>query len=170
LSAEHSVEDNLAVWKLAQAVGIKKAYLAGRPFGDGDAILRHIDKNSNRAGAMLVAGGSGLGDAEAFAKAANEGEIAVLLSLGSQLETPEAADALGGIGRVIAMATHEGPLAAAARVLLPASSWAEARGTFINAAGLAQVSEKAVASQGESRPAWKLAVEIARLVGTELPV
>jgi NADH-quinone oxidoreductase subunit G len=168
LSAEHSVEDNLAVWKLAQALGIRKAYLGARPFGEGDAILRHGDKNSNRAGAMLAADGFSLGDASAFSEAAKKGEIATLLALGSQLETPEAQEALGGIGRIVVLATHEGALSSAAKILLPASSWAEAKGTFINAAGLAQTSEKAISPQGESRPAWKLAVAIAAELGFDL--
>lgn len=168
LSAEHSIEDNLAVWKLAKALGIDKAYLAARPSGEGDTILRHSDKNSNRAGAMLAAGGVVLGDAAAFALAATKGDITMLLALGSQLETTEAVEALSGIGRIVALTTHEGPLASSAKVLLPASSWAEAAGTFINATGLTQTSERAIAPQGESRPAWKLAVAISNQLGLNL--
>jgi NADH-quinone oxidoreductase subunit G len=66
------------------------------------------------------------------------------------------------------LATHEGPLLAAATVVLPASSWAESDGTFVNAKGMAQQSEKAIASQGESLPGWRLAADLASLLGASI--
>ncbi len=169
LSAEHSSEDNFAVWKLAEALGIQKVYLSGRPDGEGDDILRNKDKNSNRAGAGAVVGVTALGDVAALTAALEAGEITHLLALGSQLETEAAGAALAKAKSVVALSTHEGPIASAAKVLLPASSWAEAAGTFVNAQGLAQLSEKAVTPQGQSQPAWKLVLRLAELLGKELP-
>src|SRR5690606_4166557 len=139
------------------------------PDGEGDDILRNKDKNANRAGAGAVVGVASLGDVAALTAAMEAGEITHLLALGSQLETAEASAALLKVKSVVALSTHEGPIASAAKVLLPASSWAEASGTFVNAQGLAQLSEKAVAPQGHSQPAWKLALRLAELLGKELP-
>jgi len=169
LSAEHSSEDNFAVIQLAQLLGLKKVYLSGRASGPGDEILRNKDKNSNRAGAAAVATGVTLGDTAAFQAAAEKGEISTLLALGSQLESVSAGASLVKIASVIALSTHEGPLANSAKVLLPASSWAEASGTFVNVQGIAQRSEKAISPQGESLPAWKLALALASQLGKELP-
>ncbi len=52
-------------------------------------------------------------------------------------------------------------LAQAAAVVLPASSWAEADGTFVNARALSQISEKAIEPQGDSLPAWRLVLALA---------
>jgi predicted molibdopterin-dependent oxidoreductase YjgC len=46
--------------------------------------------------------------------------------------------------------------------VLPASSWAEYDATYVNAKGLAQVSQRAIQPQGDSLPAWKLIVALAR--------
>lgn len=168
LSAEHSSEDNFAVWQLARTLGIARAYLSGRPLGEGDDILRNSDKNGNRAGATAVVEGV-LGDAAALTAALEAGEIQVLLALGSQLETSQAAAALGRAGAVVSLAVHEGPLQRAAKVVLPASSWAEAAGTYVNVQGIVQFSEKAIAPVADSRPAWKLAVQLAGALGKTLP-
>lgn len=52
-----------------------------------------------------------------------------------------------------------------ATVVLPASSWAESDGTFVNAKGMAQESERAISPQGDSRPAWKLAAALGAALG-----
>ena len=169
LSAEHSSEDNFGVLKLAESLGIEKIYLSGRPDGEGDKILRHADKNPNRAGVTSVAVGLSIGDSSAFQTAANKGEITHLLALGSQLESDEMSAALKKVKSVVALSTHEGPIARAAKVLLPASSWAEASGTFVNSRGMAQVSEKAITPQGDSLPAWKLALALADKLDRDLP-
>ncbi len=56
----------------------------------------------------------------------------------SASQAPSDATALGKVKNLIAIATHDGPFAQAAKVLLPAASWAEAEGTFVNRHGLAQ--------------------------------
>lgn len=169
LSAEHSSEDNLAVFELGKTLGIDKFYLSGRPSGEGDDILRSTDKNSNRAGAMLVAGGTNVGDSEALRAAIEAGSVTQLLALGSQVESEELERALQRLSCVVALSTHEGPIARSAKVLLPASSWAESSGTFVNISGLAQVSEKAITPKGDSLPAWKLAIVLAEAMGKPLP-
>jgi NADH-quinone oxidoreductase subunit G len=49
--------------------------------------------------------------------------------------------------------------------VLPACSWAEAEGTYVNKKGLAQKSEKALAPKGDMKPGWLLVAELARALG-----
>lgn len=169
LSAEHSSEDNFAVLELAKALGIEKIFVAARPNGEGDDILRSADKNSNRNGVKAVVQGRSVGDAAALVEAIEKSQVTQVLALGSQLETDRAAEALTKLKNVVALSTHEGPISRAAQVLLPASSWAEASGTFVNEKGITQISDKAVSPQGDSLPAWKLALKLAEKLGKDLP-
>ncbi len=66
------------------------------------------------------------------------------------------------------LATHEGPLSRLSTVLLPASSWAESDGTYVNARGLSQESEQAIGFKGDSRPAWKLIAGLSVRLGHDL--
>ena len=86
------------------------------------------------------------------------GKLDLVISLGSSV--PQASKAPGQLRSLIALASHEGPWVDAATVVLPASSWAESDGTFVNAKGLAQLSEKAISPRGDSRPAWRLVAEL----------
>jgi len=43
-----------------------------------------------------------------------------------------------------------------AHVVLPASSWAEKEGTFINAEGVTQKLQRIVAPTGQSMPDWQI--------------
>jgi NADH-quinone oxidoreductase chain G len=55
-----------------------------------------------------------------------------------------------------------------AHVVLPASSWAEKEGSFINSQGLRQVLPKVVATTGDSIADWKILRNIARVIGHDL--
>ncbi len=70
---------------------------------------------------------------------------------------------------LIAISTHEGAFPEHARVVLPASSWAESDGTFVNAKGMSQESEKVITPQGASKPAFRLIAELASALGKPLP-
>ncbi len=63
------------------------------------------------------------------------------------------------------IASHDGPLPQAAHVVLPACAWAETEGTYVNAKGLAQVSEKALKPLGDAQPAWKLVADLGKALG-----
>lgn len=165
LSAEHSSEDNYALLELAKALGIERKFVVGRPSGEGDKILRHTDKNANRAGVLALLGATSAPGASELAAAIHAGSVKTPLALGSALE---AEVPLGGLN-VVSLAVHEGPLVQAATVLLPASSFAEADGTFVNASGHRQLSHKAIAPVGASKPAWKWAVLLGEALGRALP-
>jgi NADH-quinone oxidoreductase subunit G len=167
LSYSHSSEDNYAVLELARSLGVTRHFATGRPDGAGDTILRHTDKNPNRAGVRAL-GGETLGELSALVAAIESGAVRTVLALGSSLELPEASAALAKT-TLVSLSTHQGPLAAAAKVVLPASSWAEASGTFVNAKGMAQESSRAIAPRGASRPAWRLALALGARLEKPLP-
>ncbi len=163
LSAQHSLEDNWALRELGTVlIGTKNLYWSGRPEGYEDTILIHRDKNSNTKGvAQLSPGGKPM---LALLDEVAAGRITHVLALGSaatiDVEPLRAA-------KVVAIATHDGPLAAVASVLLPATAWAEHSGTYVNSRGLRQVSEQGLQPQGSARPAWKQVADVAAALGYE---
>jgi NADH-quinone oxidoreductase subunit G len=168
LSAEHSNEDNQALLDLGKALGVLQIYYTGRPQGQGDDILRSPDKNPNTAGVLALSGGRAKPFAD-LVPALKDGRVGVLLALGSAVGNPNDAAALKEAKGFVALSTHEGPIADHASVVLPASSWAEADGTFVNRTGLKQESERAIAPQGRSRPAYRWVQELAKLLSLTLP-
>ncbi|HEX3850063.1 MAG TPA: molybdopterin-dependent oxidoreductase, partial [Polyangiaceae bacterium] len=168
LSAEHSNEDNFALLSLAKALGISDVYQSARPAGQGDDILRHPDKNPNTAGIAALGKSSGLKSFVEFVEAIRAGKASTVIALGSATPTGGGAAALSDVKNLIAISTHEGPFVERASVVLPASSWAESDGTFVNAKGMSQESEKAITPQGSSKPAFRLIAELAALAGKPL--
>src|SRR5206468_11350538 len=73
--------------------------------------------------------------------------------------------ALSKLQALVTIAAHEGPLVATASVALPACTWAEAEGTYVNARGMAQRSERAIDPRGESRPAWEILARLGEALG-----
>lgn len=168
LSAQHSNEDNQALLDLGKALGALQVYYTGRAPGKGDDILISEDKNPNTAGVLALSGGRARPLADLLA-AIKEGKVGTLIALGSQIGNPNDAAALKDVKSFVSLSTHEGPIAAAAAVVLPASSWAEADGTFVNRLGLWQESDRAITPQGESRPAYRWVQELAKQLSLTLP-
>ncbi len=168
LSAEHSNEDNTALLDLGKALGALQVFYGGRPAGAGDDILRSADKNPNTAGVLALAGGKARPFAELIL-ALKEGKVSAVIALGSAVPTPADIAGLKGVKNLVALSTHDGPIAAHASVVLPASSWAEADGTFVNRTGLRQESDRAISPQGQSRPAYRWVLELSKLLGLSLP-
>jgi NADH-quinone oxidoreductase subunit G len=168
LSAQHSNEDNQALLDFGKALGALQVFYTGRPPGKGDDILMSEDKNPNTAGVLALSGGKAK-PLQDLVAAIKDGKVAAVVALGSQIGNPNDAPGLKGLKTLVALSTHEGPLATAATVVLPASSWAEADGTFVNRLGLYQESDRAITPQGQSRPAYKWVQELARHLGLSLP-
>lgn len=166
LSAGHSNEDNFALLKLGRDyLGSGNVFLAARPDGEADSVLKHTDKNPNRAGATALCTSAPPADFSALVAGIGAGLISHVLLLGSSLP-PEA----GQLGKatVIALATHEVSALSRAAVVLPVATWAESTGTFVNAQGMAQESEKAISPQGDAVPGWKLIAALGRELGFPL--
>jgi NADH-quinone oxidoreductase subunit G len=166
-SAAHSVEDN---WMLREVggtfFGSASFYASGAANGYEDKILIHRDKNPNTAGVKQIAP-----SAQSFQALVDDvarGRVTHVIALGAV--TPSALpEGLRG-ATVITVAAHEGPLADAATVLLPATSWAEQSGTYVNAKGIKQVSEKALEPIGASRPGWRQLADLAIALGYAVSV
>jgi NADH-quinone oxidoreductase subunit G len=165
LSAEHSNEDNFALLALAKALGFAAIYQSGRPAGQGDDILRHPDKNPNTTGIAALGKAAGLKTFVEFVEAIRAGKAQTVIALGSATPTGGGAAALADVKNLIAISTHEGAFPERARVVLPASSWAEADGLFVNAKGMTQESEKVITPQGDSKPAFRLIADLAKAAG-----
>ena len=168
LSAQHSNEDNFALYHLATTyLGATDFFVSGKPLGQGDDILISEDKNPNTRGAVQIAAATPPRPVAELLQGIASGQYAYVVALGSDLEVDagEAQRALSRLKGVVTIAAHEGPLATAARVALPACSWAEADGTYVNRKGLAQRSERALLPQGDARPAWELIGRLGRTLG-----
>ncbi|HWL87500.1 MAG TPA: molybdopterin-dependent oxidoreductase, partial [Polyangiaceae bacterium] len=171
LSAQHPLEDNWALRELASVyLGTRSFYATGLAEGYADTILIHEDKNPNTRGVLELAPAvkpfsTLLDDIEA-------GKITHVIALGGETPADDSEDLksraeplLERLRSLVTIAAHDGLLARAAHVLLPASSWAEASGTYVNAKGLHQVSEKALEPQGATAPAWQLVAELGQALG-----
>jgi NADH-quinone oxidoreductase subunit G len=169
LSAQHSNEDNFALLKFARDVlGTGNLFLGGKPNGEGDRILRHSDKNPNLRGVTGLSSTIVPRPMQDLAAAVTTAEFSVVLALGAEIRDLTDASSLRPSGGMVVLATHEGPLAERATVVLPTSSWAESDGTYVNAKGILQESEQAFGPLGDSRPAWKLVAGLALRLGQDL--
>ncbi len=167
LSAQHSLEDNWAVRELGKLLGAGTLYAAGAGVGYADDILIDADKNSNTAGVKELAP-----ESKTYAQLLDDmraGRVSHVIALGGLTPRldPEDATALGMLGTLVVLASHEGALTQAAHIVLPATSWAEHAGTYVNRQRLHQVSERALFAQGASKPAWELARLLAGAMGLE---
>jgi NADH-quinone oxidoreductase subunit G len=163
-SAAHSVEDNWMLREVgATLFGSRSFYASGAADGYEDRILIHRDKNSNTAGVKQIAPSAKA--LQALVEDVGSGRVTHVIALGASAAS--ATDALRG-AVVITVAAHQGPLADVATILLPATSWAEQSGTYVNAKGVKQVSEKALEPLGASRPAWRHLLDLGVALGYEV--
>jgi NADH-quinone oxidoreductase subunit G len=168
LSAQHSNEDNFAMVTLAKTyLGAGDFYVSGRPLGRADDILMSADKNPNTRGVMQIASTTPPRPIAELLAAIDAGTYQYVIALGSELEVDavEAKEALSKLKGVVTIAAHDGPLAKAAHIALPASSWAEVDGTYVNKQGTPQRSERALKARGDARPGWELVARLARSLG-----
>jgi NADH-quinone oxidoreductase subunit G len=168
LSAQHSLEDNWALEELGKAlIGSGAHYFSGMAPGYADDILIHADKNPNTAGVKRICP-----DAKPIAQLFDDAQkerVTHVLALGGAVPMDEGAAraALGKLQGLVVIAAHEGPLTSAANVVLPAASWAEAGGTYVNALGFEQIADKAIEPQGSSAPGWRMVARLADALGFE---
>jgi NADH-quinone oxidoreductase subunit G len=165
LSAQRSVEENLAAVNLARALGAE-LFITGKPSWDGDKILRNDDQNPNRAGALKAAGVESLPGVDALL--AKRSSFSTVLAIGEDTEVSDSTslDAL----KVIVLATHNtrGSLLSVADVVIPIAVWAETEGMFINAKGMAQQFKRALSPMGDVIPGWEAITRVAKASGHDL--
>jgi NADH-quinone oxidoreductase subunit G len=164
LNAQATNEDNFALLQVAKALGITQVYMAGRPMDESraDNILRSADVNPNTAGVKMLAGPSAKGVSQ-LAHDLLSGGLRGLWILGDHVALDEDAQAaLEKLDVAVYQSPHENFLSDRVHVLLPAASWAEVHGTFVNRNGLMQRVRAAVEPPGEARPHHELIALIAR--------
>ncbi len=168
LSAQASTEDNFVMVEFARQLGAP-LYLSAKGPWKGDEILRNVDQNPNRAGAVAVANNAKVGSLKDLLHAVSAGQVQAVVGLGTDIDAD--ADALAVLSRVsevVLIAAHDGPLASKASVLLPAASWLEAPGSFMNVKGIAQDFKKALTPKGDATPAWDLVARLGRAMDLDL--
>ncbi len=164
LSAQHSNEDNFALLTLARDfLGTGNVFLGGKAPGEGDDVLKHADKNPNTAGATALTTSAPPGSFADLIEMIRGGKVTHVIALGA--DAPQKADLFNSLDSLIILAPNVGPLSQFATVTLPAATWAEASGTYVNADGIAQDSERAITPRGEAAPAWRLISELGRKLG-----
>jgi NADH-quinone oxidoreductase subunit G len=165
LSARHSLEDNWAMLHFATVLlGTQNVYFSRRPDGYNDQILIHADKNSNTQGVMQIAPGAK--QLRALIDDVGARRITHAIVLGGDAPVDPSALATAN---VVAIAAHDGPLTQIASVVLPATSWAEHSGMYVNAKGLRQTAERALLPLGASRPAYEQIADLAVALGFARP-
>ncbi|NUQ79346.1 MAG: (2Fe-2S)-binding protein, partial [Polyangiaceae bacterium] len=141
LSAQHSNEDNFALYTLARTyLGAKDFFVSGRPLGPGDNVLLSEDRNPNTQGVIQIAGEMAPRPIAELIRAIGQGKYSFAVALGSELEVDanEARAALSKLKGLVTIAAHDGPLAKAAHTALSACSWAEVDGSYVNKQGIVQ--------------------------------
>ncbi len=143
-----------------QTIAAALADLAG-------AKLGFLAEGANAAGAYLAGavphrlpGGAASAKPGLTARAMLEGGVRAYVLLGAidpKWDFAPGGDALAAAEFVVSITSHlSAAVAAAANVVLPAGTFAETSGTFVNIEGRWQSWAGAARLVGESRPAWKI--------------
>ena len=133
--------------------------------GEADHLLLNADRNANSRGALLTGAaaqplGSQLG---AIATGVREGRIKALLVLGEDLtKCGIGPELLAQLETLVVIDILPNATVAAAQVVLPGVSFAEKRGSFINAKGRLQRLNPAMQPVGEARPEWQILAALLR--------
>jgi NADH-quinone oxidoreductase subunit G len=126
--------------------------------GEGDDILLNTNRNPNEAGARLVGLLTGTPGAKlaSIRDAVRRREVQAMLVLGEDLTQAgfEPAD-LAALSTLIVVDLLPNATTAAAGIVLPGASFAEKRGSMVNAKGRLQRLNHAIASPGEVREDWE---------------
>jgi NADH-quinone oxidoreductase subunit G len=177
-SAQATNEDLHLLSRLAnEGLKAKHLYLSGLDEGWSDDILVSADKNPNTAGAKAIAGGTvkTLVDLSRDLKAGALSGLLVLGDRGVLSQTPGKDEAAGlaalplaKLDTLVLLATHMGPLAEAAQVVLPLSMWAEVDGTITNRQGRVQRLRPGIEPAGDSLPGWEILLHLGQRLGMTL--
>ncbi|HSH39351.1 MAG TPA: molybdopterin-dependent oxidoreductase [Chthoniobacterales bacterium] len=143
--------------RLAQIMGVQLIDIIPRR-GEGDDILLSEDRNPNTNGARLLRlthePGSKL---PRIADAVSRGQVKAVVAMHENpLDAGISADALSQLPAFVLMDILENPATACATALLPASGFAEKRGSMINGKGRLQRLNRAVLPPGNARDDWEI--------------
>ncbi|UCH29174.1 MAG: (2Fe-2S)-binding protein [Myxococcales bacterium] len=169
LSAQQTTEDNLALSKLAGALGADRLYLAALGGWEGDDILRSDDNNPNRAGATQAAGGATLRTVRDLIDDVQSGDVQGVLALGwASAERLEELAPLASLDAVVSLSSHVGALVAAAEVVIPVADVFEVDGSFVNAKGMTQAFRAVLSTPAGIEPGWQAISALGAALGKDL--
>src|SRR6267378_3256048 len=153
--------------KIADLLGVGYIDIVPR-FDEGDDILLSEDRNPNATGAHLILRLNSEPGAKlpAIAKAVKSGEIRLLLALGENpIKIGITAEQLTNMPALVAMDILSNAANEHATVLLPASGFAEKRGSMINGEGRLQRLNRAVRPPGNARDDWEILRDLLQALG-----
>ncbi len=129
----------------------------------GDGFLISEDGNPNTMGAKLI--GVATGKLQEIASGVSNGTIKSLLVLGEDaLDCGVSETDLKKLDSLVVTAILPDRTTASATVLLPAASWAEKRGSMINAKGRLQRLNQAISPPGEACDDWEILRDLIQAV------
>ena len=151
---------------LADTIGTPHRAMIPR-FAEPDALLIAADRNPNSTGASLLwQAGDPFANLAALRQSVRSGQIDLLLVFGEDLLAEEAGFTPEDLQKPAFVAQSHilaNPTARLAHVVLPASAFAEKRGSMINLSGRLQRLNRAVEAPGQARDDWEILRDILRL-------
>jgi len=153
--------------KIAELLDVRYIDIVPRR-GEGDDILLSQYRNPNRVGARLILGlKSDPGETlAAIAKDVKSGKIRALLVLGENpTKVGIPAEQLANFPAFVAMDILANDANDRATVRLPASGFAEKRGSMINGKGRLQRLNRAVRPPGNARDDWEILRDLLQALG-----
>lgn len=179
-SPRATVEEIYLLCELAKSVlGGAPVFLPAHEAGADDHLLIRRDRSPNARGAQAVidARCGGAKSVAELERALLAGQIDVLLALGPGLVGPVtdeppvlSAEALQKAKTRIVIDAFASPLAQAATILLPAATYAETSGTYVNFAGRVQWTERALRPAVDCRPATMILGDLLAQLSLDAPV
>jgi NADH-quinone oxidoreductase subunit G len=166
-SARLANEELFLARRLAEALGITQFDILPRP-QEGDGFLISNDGNPNTTGAKLLglAGAAPGSKLASIATSVAGGSIRGLIVLGEDATKCGIAESdLAKLSALVVTDILPNKTTPRATVLLPASAFAEKRGTMINLAGRIQRLNRAVAAPGQARNDWEILRDLIVAVG-----
>ncbi|MCX7915923.1 MAG: molybdopterin-dependent oxidoreductase, partial [Verrucomicrobiae bacterium] len=130
--------------------------------GEPDHFLLNADRNPNTAGAELT--GVATGDLPRILDGVRAGTIKVLLMMG---ENPVEEELLKKLELLVVIDILPGHHTQHAHYVLPGATFAEKRGTFINAKRRIQRLNAAIPSPGIARPEWQTLAALMNELGAD---
>jgi NADH dehydrogenase/NADH:ubiquinone oxidoreductase 75 kD subunit (chain G) len=153
--------------RLAAAIGVEQFDILPRP-QEGDGFLISEDGNPNTTGAKLLGLTSSHPGAklQEIARGVASGAIKALICLGEDATKIGIIESdLQKLASLIVMDILPNRTTPHATVLLPASAFAEKRGTMINLGGRIQRLNRAVSAPGQARDDWEILRDLIQAVG-----
>ena len=153
--------------KIADLLGVRSIDIVPRS-GEGDEILLSEDRNPNANGASLILNLNARPGANLFRIAGNvmSGEIKALLVLGEDpTKVGISIEQLTHLTSLVVLDILANAATELATAVLPASGFAEKRGSMINGDGRLQRLNRAVRPPGSARDDWEILRDLLQALG-----